>query len=323
MAVDVIHSENSSRLRLDQGQEKRIAVENGDGQRMIQNEAGRQSGRAFERWIAQAAEEFAASEERGGIVSEAAKNAASPTAKDAADVTRGGGKRLAGAWQQVVDQVAALGEGKVFRDSSGNGGASHFLGQGRLAASALKEFSDLTSDFQEVLAATGSSLSSFVQAEASLKEASGGLKTAIPASFYSPEWKNMFSERVEWIIGQKVQEATITVNPAHLGPIEVSIRVEDGKTSTAFFSQNPQVREAIESSLPKLEQMLAGSGVSLGDTQVAAEAFRDRQDQAFSAQRGQSESVEPVSVETTATYLSTVGPVRSFDKTLQLVDTFV
>jgi flagellar hook-length control protein FliK len=61
-----------------------------------------------------------------------------------------------------------------------------------------------------------------------------------------------------------------------MGNIEISIKLDNNKsTATAtFFSSNAEVRETIETSLPRLREMLASAGIQLGQTQVGAESFR-------------------------------------------------
>ena len=61
-----------------------------------------------------------------------------------------------------------------------------------------------------------------------------------------------------------------------MGSIEISLKL-DRETSSAtasFVSTNAEVRETIESALPRLREMLAGVGIELGQAQVSAESFR-------------------------------------------------
>ena len=89
-------------------------------------------------------------------------------------------------------------------------------------------------------------------------------------------WKDDFAQRVTWLAGQHKQAAELTLNPPSMGSIEISLKL-DRETSSAtasFVSTNAEVRETIESALPRLREMLAGVGIELGQAQVSAESFR-------------------------------------------------
>ncbi|GHU37353.1 flagellar hook-length control protein [Betaproteobacteria bacterium] len=98
----------------------------------------------------------------------------------------------------------------------------------------------------------------------------------IPTSVYDRNWNNDFAQKVTWIATHNKQSAELTLNPPSMGSIEISLKLDNDKsTATAFFvSSNAEVRETIETSLPRLREMLAGAGIQLGQTQVSAESFR-------------------------------------------------
>jgi len=91
-------------------------------------------------------------------------------------------------------------------------------------------------------------------------------------------WPSEFGQKVVWLANQDRQSAQITLNPPDLGPIELSLNVKNDQATAAFTSANSEVREAIESALPRLREMLAGVGVELGQTNVSAESFRQQAD---------------------------------------------
>jgi flagellar hook-length control protein FliK len=82
---------------------------------------------------------------------------------------------------------------------------------------------------------------------------------------------------VTWLVGQRVQSADIQINPPQLGPVEVRITIKDDQASLFFTSQHAAVREAIQAALPRLNEMLAQGGLSLGQTSVGAESFAGQQ----------------------------------------------
>ncbi len=92
-------------------------------------------------------------------------------------------------------------------------------------------------------------------------------------------WPAELSQKVVWMARQDLQSAQITLNPPQLGPIEISLDVKNDQASATFVSGNAEVREAIESALPRLREMLAGVGVELGQTNVSHESFRQAGEQ--------------------------------------------
>lgn len=94
-----------------------------------------------------------------------------------------------------------------------------------------------------------------------------------------PAWQAEFGQKIVWMATNERQNAQLTLNPPQMGPIEISLSVKNEQATAIFVSANPEVREAIESSLPRLREMLAGVGVELGQTNVSAESFRQAQDQ--------------------------------------------
>jgi flagellar hook-length control protein FliK len=89
-------------------------------------------------------------------------------------------------------------------------------------------------------------------------------------------WNDDFAQKVSWIAGQRYQSAELTLNPPALGNIEISLKFDSDKSNAVatFVSSNAEVRETIETALPRLREMLAGVGIELGQAHVSAESFR-------------------------------------------------
>ena len=93
--------------------------------------------------------------------------------------------------------------------------------------------------------------------------------------FGSHGWNEGFSSRVVWMTRNNVQSAEIHLNPPDLGPIEVKLVVtgEQNRLPSAslqFSAAHAATREAIESALPRLREMLLDNGIALGNTTVDA-----------------------------------------------------
>ena len=55
--------------------------------------------------------------------------------------------------------------------------------------------------------------------------------------------------------------------------MQVQIRIEANEASIAFSSAHAETRQALESALPRLREMLEAGGLSLTGTSVGAESF--------------------------------------------------
>lgn len=91
----------------------------------------------------------------------------------------------------------------------------------------------------------------------------------------APGWEGDFAQKVVWMVGRDSQSAQLILNPPQLGAIEVRLTLSGGEAGAQFFSPHPGVREAIESAMPRLREMMAESGLSLGQASVSSESFRD------------------------------------------------
>lgn len=136
------------------------------------------------------------------------------------------------------------------------------------------------------------------------------------------KWNNDFAQKIVWLAHQQNQVAELRLNPAHLGPVEImlSLSGEDNAQATAqFVSPHIAVREVIEAALPRLREMMAESGIQLGDVMVGAESFqrqenneRQGQQQARSGPTAAASDELTVNAEKTVTTGKHNGVVNTF-----------
>jgi flagellar hook-length control protein FliK len=98
----------------------------------------------------------------------------------------------------------------------------------------------------------------------------------IEASVRDPSWTGEFTQKIVWLATNDKQVAQLSLNPPQMGPIEISLSLSKDSASAVFVSPNAEVREAIETALPRLREMLAGAGIELGQANVSAESFRQQ-----------------------------------------------
>ncbi len=88
-------------------------------------------------------------------------------------------------------------------------------------------------------------------------------------------WSGEFAQKVMWIAGDRQQSAELHLNPPELGPLSIRLAIEDDQASAVFHSAHSEVREAIQAALPRLREVLAESGIALGNASVTADSPRE------------------------------------------------
>jgi flagellar hook-length control protein FliK len=76
------------------------------------------------------------------------------------------------------------------------------------------------------------------------------------------------SERVLQLRMHGLDRASIALEPADLGRVEIRLRMEGETTHVSFVVHNNAVRDALEAQLPRLRTLLESSGLVLGDADV-------------------------------------------------------
>jgi flagellar hook-length control protein FliK len=116
-------------------------------------------------------------------------------------------------------------------------------------------------------------------------------------------WGDEFSQKITWMATQQDQTAELHLNPPNLGPLDVVLNVSGDQATALFTSPHAAVRDAIEQALPKLREMLADNGITLGNAMVSDQSPKDQQ----AWQTGQRESGNRNSTGSTGTAVSTAG----------------
>ena len=87
-----------------------------------------------------------------------------------------------------------------------------------------------------------------------------------------PQWGQQVGDRLNWMIGQGLQQADIRLNPPELGSLEIRIKLQGDQASVQFTSPHAAVRDAIDSAMPRLREMLEHSGLNLADVNVSSQS---------------------------------------------------
>lgn len=111
------------------------------------------------------------------------------------------------------------------------------------------------------------------------------MQTTMPAYPIAPSmgqtgWNEAIGQRLVWMASQNIQTATLNINPEHLGPLQVQIQMDSNQQANVqFFSAQPEVRLALQNSIPMLSQMLEQTGIQLGQSDVSSKNFGSNQQQ--------------------------------------------
>ena len=181
------------------------------------------------------------------------------------------------------------GAAKVSREGLGSEkAANEIAGAAKFAASdktlPLDAFRDVKVE-SNVTALTAGSLSPSSRVPTPASIGSSPLPTAltpVAVPVGNAGWDTAFSQRVVWVASNTQQVAQLQLNPPNLGPLEIRISLSSDQANAVFTSPHAVVRDAIEAALPRLREMLADNGLSLGNVNVSSESFRQQ------AQSGQS-----------------------------------
>ena len=104
-----------------------------------------------------------------------------------------------------------------------------------------------------------------------------------------PGWGEAVGQQVTWFVSQNISAASLRLNPQHLGPMEMAVSMDGDQASITFTSQHSMVRDALESSIPRLREMLAENGLNLVNVNVSQQGKSHREGQgAPGSQQGSS-----------------------------------
>lgn len=88
----------------------------------------------------------------------------------------------------------------------------------------------------------------------------------------SGEWGKALGQQMIHMGKGGEQVAELQLNPPGLGPLKVTLSMNDHQVQAMFVSAHSSVRAAVEAALPQLRTTLAESGISLGNTSVNSES---------------------------------------------------
>jgi flagellar hook-length control protein FliK len=108
------------------------------------------------------------------------------------------------------------------------------------------------------------------QTALNLAQAVGGQPTdKLAPQVGSPAWDQALGQKVVWMVTGGQQSAALTLNPPDLGPMHIVLHVSNGQAEASFTASQPEVRQALESAMPKLREMMSEAGIQLGQATIS------------------------------------------------------
>jgi flagellar hook-length control protein FliK len=98
----------------------------------------------------------------------------------------------------------------------------------------------------------------------------------VAAGVDTPEFGQGLADRVTWMVDNNLNGAKLQVNPPQLGPIEVRIAVQGSHAQVWLTSHSAVTRDALESSSPKLREMLGAQGFGQVSVDISQRSYQDR-----------------------------------------------
>jgi len=135
------------------------------------------------------------------------------------------------------------------------------------AASAQEMITQLASETAQstTQSATNAKLATSIQNEA--------------LSVYRKDFAGAVKDKVMVMMNQKLQQIEIRLDPQELGNVNVKINLQNEQAVVSFTVQNQQAKEALDQNLGRLKEMLAESGVDVGDANVEQQSKQSDDEQ--------------------------------------------
>lgn len=163
--------------------------------------------------------------------------------------------------------------------------------------------------------------SNALAASPTITAGNGPAQLAVDTPVGHDAWGGDFSQSITWLATQHEQTAELHLNPPQLGPLDVVLHVSGDQATALFTSAHPAVRDAVEQALPRLREMLAENGITLGNATVSDQSPRDQQPsnyrQTSGSSSGRDADIAPVG------FIQPTPTAWPTGRQLGMVDTFV
>lgn len=110
---------------------------------------------------------------------------------------------------------------------------------------------------------------------------------SLDTPLHGKNWQHGVGERIIWMLGNSVQNVSLRISPAHLGPVEIQLSVNQDQATVSFSAQHALVREALEAGIPRLREMFQENNLQLTHVDVGQRGSSGQQAMGGGARDGQ------------------------------------
>ncbi|MDG9668332.1 flagellar hook-length control protein FliK [Hahella sp. CR1] len=110
-----------------------------------------------------------------------------------------------------------------------------------------------------------------IRAEFKVDAAAPPYVTTLQQPVQGDDWGEGMAQKVVWFVGQKIQSASVHLNPPELGPIEMKIHVQKDQAHVQIQSPHAIVRDMAEGTAHRLRELLAEQGLQLSQFDVSSQ----------------------------------------------------
>ncbi len=104
------------------------------------------------------------------------------------------------------------------------------------------------------------------------KQSFGAQNFVVEQQVATSQWEQAIGGRLTFMAKNDVTVAKLHLKPAEMGPIEVTVKMQEDQASISFNAHHASTREALEAAIPRLREMFNQSGLNLADADVQSEA---------------------------------------------------
>jgi flagellar hook-length control protein FliK len=157
-----------------------------------------------------------------------------------------------------------------------------------------------TTPAQPSIMTDSSGLPELVRSFAGSATQAPSVQATISVPVANGDWPHAVAAQVHWFVNNDIQSATLRLSPEHLGPVEVRIDVHDSQVNVNFSAAHADTRAALEQTVPRLREIFASGGLTLGQANVRQDPRPGSQPAANPARPAftATQAVEPVAVAT-------------------------
>ena len=103
-------------------------------------------------------------------------------------------------------------------------------------------------------------------------------------AIYRKDFSDAVKDKVMVMINQKIKQLEIRLDPPELGSMQVRLNLQNEQAAVSFIVQNQQAKEALEQNIGKLKEMLAESGIDVGDANIEQRSQQSSEQEGFAEQ---------------------------------------